>query len=104
LQRCHWNEYVTVDELVHWPVVVVSVWPSCGVPETTGGAVFCGAYCAADALPEAAVPIVAKRATAAASAPVTAAVPRILRLIGSKLLYIGLRTSFVQNGAHLASV
>ena len=43
LQRCHWNEYDGAVWYVHVPVVVVSVCPSCAVPEMTGGAVFVGA-------------------------------------------------------------
>lgn len=41
-QRCHWNEYVTVRELRHEPDDAVSVSPSTGEPETTGGFVLTG--------------------------------------------------------------
>ena len=42
LQRCHWYTYVKEELPVQVPLVVVSVWPSVVVPETTGATVFVG--------------------------------------------------------------
>jgi len=43
LQRCHWNANVGAVWYVHVPVVVVSVCPTCALPEIAGGVVFVGA-------------------------------------------------------------
>jgi hypothetical protein len=42
-QLCHWYVIVGVVSLVNVPGDAVSVWPTCGVPLTVGGAVLVGA-------------------------------------------------------------
>ena len=42
--RFHCTANVGGGDPVHVPFVVVSVWPSTGVPDTTGSEVFTGAW------------------------------------------------------------
>src|SRR5689334_13067031 len=47
-QRRQLYAYAIVAVLSHWPVLAVSVWPTCVVPEIVGGDWFTGALAALD--------------------------------------------------------
>jgi len=51
LQRSHWYLYVKPVSPVHVPLVVVRVWPTLPVPETTGATVLTGVPADMSAVP-----------------------------------------------------